>query len=395
MAVILLGAGWVRPVGEPPIRNGRVAVEGGRIEWVGAADGPGRPDVRVKHFGPGVLMPGLVNAHCHLELSHLRGRLPKDAGFVGWVEALVAARATVADDEVASATAAAIAELERCGTVAVADVSNTLQPVAALRRGRMRALVLYELLAWDPAAAGRVLAEARARAADLDGGRVAVRLAAHAPHSVSPALLALLAEAGGPAGIHLAESPDEVAFLHRGNGAWGAFLERRGLGHVRFEPPRVSPVAYLDSARALHPRLIAAHCVQAGADDLGLLARRGVHVALCPRSNAALGVGRAPLPAMLEAGVNVCAGTDSLASVDTLNVLDDVAALHRAFPDVPAATLIAIATRNGARALGMHDLGTIAPGMAAALAYARSDAPVGDPEGFVVSGEARLRVVAA
>jgi cytosine/adenosine deaminase-related metal-dependent hydrolase len=340
-------------------------------------------------------MPGLINAHCHLELSHLRGRLPMDAGFVGWVEALVGARGATGEDEIASASAAAIAELEQCGTVAVADVSNTLQPVAALRKGRMRALVLHELLAWDPAAARRVLDEARARVAEMDGGRVTVRLAAHAPHSVSPALLAMLAEGGGPAGIHLAESPDEVAFLHHGDGAWGAFLERRGLGHVRFDPPRVSPVAYLEAARALHPGLIAAHCVQAGADDLALLARRGVHVAVCPRSNAALGVGRPPLPAMLEAGLSVCVGTDSLASVDTLNVLDDVAALHRAFPVVPAAALIAMATVNGARALGMDDLGTIAPGRAAALAYARSDAPVTDPEGFVVSGETRLRPVAA
>jgi cytosine/adenosine deaminase-related metal-dependent hydrolase len=392
--VILLGAGWVLPVGEPPIREGRVAVEAGRVSWVGARGGPGLPEGRLHHLGPGVLMPGLVNAHCHLELSHLRGRLPRDAGFVGWVEALVAARGTHAEAEIASASTAAIAELEACGTVAVADVSNSLQPVAGLRAGRLRALVLHELLGWDPAAARRVLDEARARVADLDGGRVTVRLAAHAPHSVSPELLALLAEGGGPAAIHLAESPDEVAFLRHGDGAWGAFLERRGLGHVRFDPPRVSPVAYLEARGALHPRLIAAHCVQAGADDLGLLARRGVHVAVCPRSNAALGVGLPPLPAMLAAGVKVCAGTDSLASVETLNVLDDVAALHRAFPAVPAATLVAIATVNGARALGFDDLGTIAPGMAAALAYARADAPPADPEGFVVSGEARLRPVA-
>lgn len=392
--MILLGAGWVLPVDGPPIRNGRVAVEAGRIGWVGGADAPGVPEGRVRNLGPGVLMPGLVNAHCHLELSHLRGRLPRDAGFVGWIEALVAARGTTGEDEIASASSAAIRALEECGTVAVADVSNTLQPVAALRGARLRALVLHELLAWDPSVAARVLDEARARVAGLDGGRVAVRIAAHAPHSVSPALLALFAAAGGPAAIHLAESPDEVAFLHHGNGAWGAFLERRGLGHVRFEAPRLSPVAYLDAVGALHPRLIAAHCVQAGPEDLETLARRGVRVALCPRSNAALGVGMPPLPAMLEAGVAVCVGTDSLASVETLNVLDDVVALHRAFPAVSAATLIAGATVNGARALGMDDLGTIAPGMAAALAYARSDGPLRDPEGFVVSGEARLRPVA-
>ena len=172
-----------------------------------------------------------------------------------------------------------------------------------------------------------------------------------------------------------------MAFLQAGDGAWGAFLERRGLGHVRFTPPRASPVAYADAAGALHPGLIAAHCVQAGADDLRLLARRGVHVAVCPRSNLNLGVGLPPLPEMLEAGINVCAGTDSLASVDTLNVLDDVAELHRAFPYVPPARLVEIATRNGAGALGLADVGAIAPGMAAALAYAPSPAARGRSRG--------------
>jgi cytosine/adenosine deaminase-related metal-dependent hydrolase len=208
-------------------------------------------------------------------------------------------------------------------------------------------------------------------------------------------LLALLVEGGGPAGIHLAESPDEVAFLREGDGAWGAFLERRGLGHVAFDPPGVSPVAYADAAGALHPGLLAAHCVQAGAGDRELLARRGVHVVLCPRSNANLGVGVPPLPQLLEAGVNVCVGTDSLASVDSLDVLHDVAALHRAFPAVPARTLLRMATWNGARALGVADLGAIAPGMADALAYAATDGTVSDPEAFLVSGEARLRPVAA
>jgi cytosine/adenosine deaminase-related metal-dependent hydrolase len=200
---------------------------------------------------------------------------------------------------------------------------------------------------------------------------------------------------GGPAGIHLAESAVETAFLREGDGAWAAFLERRGLGHVQAAPPGESPVAYLEHLGALHARLIAAHCVQVDAGDARTLARRGVHVALCPRSNDRLGVGRPPLPLLLDAGANVCVGTDSLASAPTLNVLDDVAALHRMFPDVAAATLLELATVNGAAALGIEDLGTIGPGMAARMAYAPSRARVSDPEGFLVSGEARLRPVAA
>ena len=391
---MILAAGWVLPIGAPPIRDGRVAVAGGRVAWVGAAGQAGMPDAPARDLGPGVLLPGLVNAHCHLELSYLRGKAPGSGGFVPWVESVVSARGTVPEAEMEAAAEAAIADLARHGTVAVADVSNTLSHVAALRASGLRALVLHELLGWDPAGARQILESALARIAALGDSRVTIRLAAHAPHSVSPQLLALLVERGGPAGIHLAESPDEVAFLREGDGAWGAFLARRGLGHVAFDPPGVSPVAYADAAGALHPGLIAAHCVQTGAADRALLARRGVHVVLCPRSNASLGVGVPPLPELLEAGVNVCVGTDSLASVDSLDVLDDVAALHRAFPEVPARTLIRMATWNGARALGMADLGAIAPGMAGALAYAPADAAVSDPEAFLVSGDARARPVA-
>ena len=393
--MILFAAGWVLPIGQPPIRDGRVAVDGGRVTWVGAAGDAGMPEAPARDLGPGVLLPGLVNAHCHLELSYLRGKIARRDGFVPWVEAVVSARGTVPAAAMQAAAEAGIADLIGHGTVAVADVSNTLAPVAALRASGLRALVLHELLGWDPARARSIMESALARIAPLGDRRVSIRLAAHAPHSVSPQLLALLVERGGPAGIHLAESPDEVAFLREGDGAWGAFLDRRGLGHVAFDPPGVSPVAYADAAGALHPGLIAAHCVQAGAADRELLARRGVHVALCPRSNANLGVGIPPLPELLEAGVNVCVGTDSLASVDSLDVLDDLAALHRAFPEVPARTLLRMATLNGARALGIADLGAIAPGMADALAYAPAEATVSDPEAFLVSGEGRLRPVGA
>jgi aminodeoxyfutalosine deaminase len=134
--------------------------------------------------------------------------------------------------------------------------------------------------------------------------------------------------------------------------------------------------------------------VQAGGADRALLAGRGVHVVVCPRSNANLGVGLAALPELLASGANVCVGTDSLASVETLDVLDDVVALRRAFPDVAPTTLLRMATTNGARALGLRDLGAIAPGMAAALAYAPSAGVVADPEAFVVSGTVGLRTVA-
>jgi aminodeoxyfutalosine deaminase len=390
----LLGASWVLPILAPPLRDGCVGVFGGLVRYVGSrADAP---PGRFEDLGAGVLLPGLVNAHCHLELSHLAGRLSGGRGFVEWIRELVARRSKDAG-EVREACRAAIASLAETGTVAVGDVSNSLLHLDLLVEARVRAVVFHELIGWDPARADALLAEARELAAGLPPEAlrgVSVRRAAHAPHSVSARLLRALVAEGGPASLHLAESADEARFLADGGGDWPGFLTERGLAGVRFDPPGVSPVAYADALGVLHPSLVAAHCVQANDDDLDRLAARGVHAALCPRSNLALGNGLPPLDRMLARGVRLCLGSDSLASVASLDLLQDVAALHGAFPAVPAEALVTMATLGGALALGQDDLGALEPGRRAALAFAPAPGgPPDDPWLFLASGAARARQV--
>ena len=394
----ILTASWVLPVMGPPVRDGRVAVDGGQVAWVGGAGDPGEPEGRPRDLGPGVLLPGLVNAHCHLELSHLAGLLPGGGGFVPWVESVVASRGRFAPEAMRSATASAIRFLEERGTVAVGDVSNALGHLDLLSASRLSAVVYLELLSWDPAKAEAVLAFAEQRLAEVTPALrpgVDVRLAAHAPHSVSPALFALLVGRGGPAALHLAESPDETAFLAGGGGAWPGFLERRSLGDVAFAPPGLSPVRYADRLGVLHEHLVAAHGVQLDAVDREILARRGVHVVLCPRSNRHLGVGAADVPALLASGVRLALGTDSLASAETLDVLDDAVLLHRQFPALDPGAIVRMATLGGAEALGLDDLGAIAPGKRAALAFAPASGVDADPHELLLSGEARLEPVEA
>lgn len=318
--------------------------------------------------------------------------MPFGQGFVPWVDSVVAAEDP--PEEARRACAAAIRFMEERGTVAVGDVANSLGHVDLLRASSLRAVVFLELLAWDPGRAEEALAWADEQLGAVEGGEnVEVRLAAHAPHSVSRELFAGIAARGGPRSIHLAESPEEVRFLATGGGPWAAFLEGRGLGHVAFDPPEVSPVQYAGSLGLLGPETVAVHAVQLNDEDRQRLQRSGAAVVVCPRSNRNIGVGTADVPALLRTGVRLGLGTDSLASAQTLDVLDDAVALALEFPDVNPAALVRMATAGGAEALGLADLGTIAPGKRAALAYAPAESTPPEPFAHLVSGEARLQRV--
>ena len=363
------------------------------MEAAGAVAGP---EADIEDLGPGVLFPGLVNAHCHLELSSLGGRIDLPMDFVPWIAKVVESLGAEPPDRARTAAAVAIRQIEAKGTVAVGDVSNTLAHLDLLGESRLHAVVFFELLGWDPARASAILEGAEARLAAVVTHlpqNVEVRLAAHAPHSVSVALLEGIRARGGPAALHLAESPAERQFLDGENGEWSAFLRQRA-GAVAFTAPHVSPVRYASDLGLLHPRLVAAHCVQVDATDIALLAHAGSYVAVCPRSNRNLGVGIPPVPAMLEAGVRLCLGTDSLASVPSLDLIDDAVALRREFPSLDAAVIVRMATLGGAEALGLPDLGVLAPGKRPALAFAPAERAPRDPLAFLLSGEAQPTQVA-
>lgn len=343
-------------------------------------------------------MPGLVNAHCHLELSHLAGLSERwPSGFVPWVESLMAQRGSSAADEVRAATRRAIRQLESTGTVAVGDVSNALAHLDLLEESHLHAVVFYELIGWDPARAEEILgaaADVMALSAQPEL-RTRVRIAAHAPCSVSAELLQGIVRRGGPASMHLAESPDETRFLAQGDGEWRAFLDRRGLGHVPFDAPGLSPVAYVDAQGGLREGLVAAHCVQVDEADCALLARRGAFVAICPRSNRSLRVGMAPVRRLLDAGVRLCLGTDSLASAATLDLMADMALLQSQFPELAPEVIVRMATLGGALALGLPELGAIEPGRSADLAFVPASVSPAEPLRFLTSGAAQAGPLSA
>ncbi len=385
-------ADWVLPIAGPPIQGATITVDDGRIVSVENGAHPGAEYIG----GPCVVLPALVNAHTHLELSYLRRRIPTAACFTDWVKPLLAARQTAPDpDQVTVEAAAAISGACVTGTGLFGDVSNTLGALPALRSSRRPARVFHELLGFNVSNPAARVAEARARidAAAREANSDAIRfsLAPHAPYSVSPALFdAIRGDAsahGDVTTVHLAESREEVQLLADGTGPWRGLLDTLGVWTDTWQPPACSPVAYLQQRAFLDASTLVVHGVQCTADDIARVRDLGATIVSCPRSNAYVGAGIPPLAEFYDAGVPVAFGTDSLASVDDLNLFSELALARRIAPAVPARRLIESATAIGAHALGFGDeYGTIEPGKRAALISVRLPLDVRDVEEYLVSG---------
>ena len=388
-------ASWVLPIDGPPIPNGVVTIAGQRITRVGTDRFPDNTDL-----GRVALLPALVNAHTHLELSYLHARIPASARFGDWVMQVMAMRRAYPDPahpDIIDAARRAIADVRTSGTGLVGDVSNTLITAPLLAEAGMPARVFHELTGFteqDPPARVRE-ARARAESAQADAARGAdlrVSVAPHAPYSVSPGLFAAIREDieahdDAVSTVHLGENPEEVELLRHGTGALRQVLESLGRWPSDWEPPGTSPVGYLSDLGFLDSRVLAVHGVQFDGDDLSRLSGLGVTLVSCPRSNVYVGVGSPPLEAFYAMDVDVAFGTDSLASVATLSLFDELAEARRIAPRVPARRLLESATRIGARALGFgDDFGTIEPGKRAALIAVQVPAGVKDVEEFLVSG---------
>lgn len=410
--MIALRAAWCVPVAGPPRRRGVVLVERGRVVEVTGTSPAGVPVVDLPRHA---VLPALVNAHTHLELSWMAGRVARDTSMPAWAGRLVSLRREAGADDPAPMRAA-IAAMRASGTGLVGDIGNTLASVEALAEARMPAVVFAEVigfrgdladerLAWGrterDAAAARVAA---ARVVSGARGRADVRvaLAAHAPYSSSPALLAGVAreaEASAmPWSLHLAESVEEITFLRDGNGPWRALLESLGSWDPAWTVPRCAPVEYLARLGVLGPRLVAVHGVQLTGGELARLREAGVSLVACPRSNEWTGAGPAPLGRFIASDVRLALGTDSLASADSLSMFDELASARALAPEVPPARLVRCATRDGARALGWDaELGTIEPGKRAAiigveLPAAALEERVHGPEAWLLEGVAADRV---
>ena len=390
----VLSADWVLPVEGPPIADGAVVIEDARIAAVGPADELGEGE----RFEDAAIVPGFVNAHSHLEYAVYAG-FGDGLAFDRWIVLHTERKARIGWHEFVAIARAGAAESLRSGVTTVADASFSGAAAVACAELGLRATVYLEIFGRGLEQLDTRFQVNRARIEHVLCDRVRLGISPHAPYTVSLELYAACRELGLPLSTHLAESEAEQRWLTSGAGSWTVFAG------VLPPPLGKTGIRALADAGLLGPDLVAAHCVKVDAEEIALLARHGVAVAHCPRSNALLGCGIAPLASLRAAGVRVGLGTDSPASTPSFDMFEELrtalvaARAREERPDaLSAAEALELATLGSARALGLErEVGSLVPGKRADLSVVSLRGspyvPWEDPAAAVVFGGSPERVL--
>jgi cytosine/adenosine deaminase-related metal-dependent hydrolase len=389
----VISADWVLPIEGPPIRDGAVAIEDGRIAAVGTAAELGAGS----HYEDAVILPGFVNAHSHLEYAAYAG-FGDAQPFGRWLLTLIERKELIGLPEMEAIARLGAAECLASGITTVGDASFSGAAATACDELGLRAIVYFEVFGKTTEHLTTRFETNRERVASSLSDRVRPGISPHAPYSCSAELYAACLELDLPVSTHLAESADEHEWLTNGTGVWEQFAE------MLPPPPGTTGIRHLAEAGLLDPRVAAAHCVTVDDDEIAVLAEHDVAVVHCPRSNALLGCGIAPLADLRAAGLRIGLGTDSPASAASFDMFDELrAALYlarareRDAGALTAADALELATLGGARALGLEDeIGSLAPGKRADVAVVTlsgsSYLPWEDPSTAVVLGGSPDRI---
>ncbi len=363
-------AGRVHPVTAPAIEDGAVLVDGaGRISAVGPhASVPSPRGAQSLQFPDAELMPGLVNCHTHLELTHLGGGAKHDEPeFLTWIRRIRELKDATSAEAFYAAAVAGIRDCWARGVTCVAETGSTGAVMRALHDLGGRGIVYQEVFGPDPAAGPVSMFQLKSAVRflrPLETAQLRLGASPHAPYTVSAplyqAVAAFARQENLPIAVHVAESREETALIQKGEGPFADALRARGIS---IEPRHASPVAYLMGLGVLQRGALCIHCVQVDEADVALLRTAGATVAHCPRSNSAHRHGAMPLELFRKAGVPVGIGTDSVVSVGDLDLWAEAAAAGFTGDDA-----VRMLTIEGARALGWErEIGSLELGKAGDL----------------------------
>ena len=361
----IYAASYVLPVSSPPIAGGAVAVENGLITAVGTlAELRAASAAPVTDLPGCAIVPGMVNAHTHLELTHFPAwkvrkgldYLPKT--YVEWIQQVVKVKRSLLPGELEHSVREGLRLSIESGTTSVGDILSDFSLAPLYNSVPLSGRLFLEVIGHDPIQCDALLDALESAVKGIQGGLLP-GISPHTPHTVSAHLFEgvqkLARGLGIPKAVHLSETLEEAAFMHDTTGAIASVL----YPTARWEqylphPMRTTSTRYLSHLGVLDNSTLAVHAVHVTPDDVAILKDRGVTVVLCPRSNDRLFVGRAPHHLLKAVGIPLALGTDSLASNDSLSLWDEIRFLQQTAPDqFSADELIAMATLGGARALGI------------------------------------------
>lgn len=360
---------YVVPISMPPQESGAILVSDGTILALDSYKklASEHPQARVVDFGESVILPPMVNAHSHLELTAYpqwnaaSGETTRKNDFVDWVLNLIRIRRTLSPDQIRASLVQGLRDSLRHGVGAIGDICTCLEVVDGYRSSALYGKVFAEVLGHDQSRVTDRLRKIKVLLNQKPGVQLTWGLSPHAPYTLSTSTLnqvfAFAVDESLDCAIHLAETADETRFLSDGRGPIVDTLYPEVQWDINADAiSGRTPVSALCRPGRLNNQDLVVHGVHVNDPDISLLRETGCHVILCPRSNAALNAGKAPVSAYLKGGVPLALGTDSLASAPSLSIWDEVAfARKRYHNEVSPQTWLEIATAGGARALGLEE----------------------------------------
>ena len=356
---MILRAKYVMSNSRTIIENGTVAIQGSQIVDVGRylaiQNSP------IYDLGEAVLMPGLVNAHAHLDLTSIADSVQRTPKFTDWIFQIVGKRTP---STIGPSVREGVQQSLAGGATTVGDIDGTGNSAQILRDTPIRKVVFFEALGFsgEHAATGLTRLATYLASPPVPDSLLTPALSPHAPYSTSADIYRECVVSNLPVCTHIAETKEELEFLSRGTGAFLDYLEAFGISTAKWSPPQLTPVQYMGTLGILRKNSLLAHCNYLTDTDVAMLAESGASVVFCPRSHHYFYHTDHPVAQLIEKGINVAIGTDSLASNWSLSLLDELRFLARTQPYIRPETLLDMVTYNGAKVLGLAQVGRLEKG---------------------------------
>jgi len=378
---LILKADYIIPISNPPIKNGAVHIKDGRIIECDKFFKISSADKKVVELNNVCLLPGFVNTHTHLELTNLKDKIPYKDSFIQWIRDIIEAKKYWNKKNYINSLNLSIKQLITSGTTTVADITSTGLSPQILLNSNLRCKIYKEITGFKFDVISQIIARLKKFLSNLHPTNlITFGIAPHAPYSVSPklfiALYNLAKNYNLPMSIHIAEEREEIEFLMKGSGDVVHLLKELDVWEDKWKPPGLSSVRYLDSLGILNSNVIGVHLNYIDEEEIEILKEKRVGVVHCPKSHKFFKREDFPIQRLIDKGIIVALGTDSLASNDSLNMLEEMKELKKRY-NLASELILKLATLNGAKILGLDaQIGSIQVGKLADIIGIKL------PEGF-------------